>query len=92
MSIVKGKGARLPSLGGKTTEHKGIDGDASIVMSIKVVKTFYPAANSYFNVVGEIWSQESGAYFGRVSGEIAFYLDQEAPTFRGGVYFNRTET
>lgn len=46
-----------------------------------------PPANSYFNLVGDIWLQEIGGYHKRESGTGALYVDD--PEGWGGWYWNR---
>jgi len=51
------------------------------------VKVFGPSAGSYFDTIGEIWSQEAGSYFDYKTGEVALFVD--APPSQQGAYFDR---
>lgn len=51
-------------------------------------KIIEPAAWTYFDTVGKIWSQEAGSHFDAPSGQIALHIDT-APFQYGGAYFNR---
>jgi len=53
----------------------------------KVIPRLTPSANDYWDLVGKIWSQESGGYYARIPGAVAFYYEESFG--KGGGYFLR---
>lgn len=89
MAVVGNRKARLPSLGGKgVVGYQGADSDSAFI-AVYTPPFTVPTAFAYFDSIGVVDLREQYIYFERQPGEVGLYIDQEAPTFRGGWYFNR---
>jgi len=58
-----------------------------IMVTPGVILVFGLSANSYFDLIGVIWSQEAGSYMNYKTGEIGVFVD--TPPSQQGAYMNR---